>query len=124
VFEPVLGINAGAPSSPPAAALNRRTGIAGRRWTAGAADVSAFRSRPLPPGRGRVDLARAVPAVRCAAAGDDRHQWRRQLHPVVHRYWRFGRFGCQLAVSGAMGYGAAAIAAKLAHRLARSSRST
>jgi acetolactate synthase-1/2/3 large subunit len=121
VFEPVLGINAGSAEFAAAArALAAPDPARWAAWTAGAStDVSAFRTPapPAPAGDG-VDLARAVaglcdvlaPETIVTNGAGNYSLW-------VHRYWRFGCFGTQVApVSGAMGYGVpAAVAAKLAH---------
>jgi acetolactate synthase I/II/III large subunit len=120
VFEPVLGINADSAAFAAAArALDAPDPSRWTAWTAGAAaDADAFRTPPGPgSGQDGIDLARAVaglrdelPADTIVANGAGNYTlW-------VHRYWRPGGFGTQLApVSGAMGYGVpAAIAAKLA----------
>ncbi len=121
VFEPVLGINAGsAEFAAAAAALEPPDPTRWAAWTAGAAaDVGAFRTPTSPtPAPDGIDLARAVaglcdvlpPGTIVTNGAGNYTLW-------VHRYWRFDRFGSQVApVSGAMGYGVpAAIAAKLAH---------
>jgi len=118
VFEPVLGICAGSAEFVAAArALPSPDSARFADWTAAAAaDVRAFRT----PGDAvaGVDLARAVSDL-CDALGPEAIVTNGAGNYTlwVHRFWRFGRFGAQLApVSGAMGYGLpAAIAAKLAH---------
>jgi acetolactate synthase I/II/III large subunit len=118
VFEPALGICAGSAEFVAAArALAPPDGERWADWTAAAAaDASAFRT----PGTAMdgVDLARAVSDL-CDALGPEAIVTNGAGNYTlwVHRFWRFGRFGAQLApVSGAMGYGLpAAIAAKLAH---------
>ena len=117
VFEPTLGINAGSAEFAEAArALEPLDPARWAAWTAAAAgDLAAFRS-PGDPADG-VDLARAVTGI-CDALGPEAIVTNGAGNYTlwVHRYWRFSRFGSQLApVSGAMGYGVpAAIAAKLA----------
>jgi len=118
VFEPVLGICSGSAEFVSAArALPAPDGTRFADWTAAAAaDARAFRT----PGEAvdGVDLARAVSGL-CDALGPEAIVTNGAGNYTlwVHRFWRFGRFGAQLApVSGAMGYGLpAAIAAKLAH---------
>lgn len=117
VFEPTLGICAGSAEFVAAArALPLPDGARFAAWTAAAAgDACAFRT-PGEAGDG-VDLARAVSGISDALGPEaivtngagNYTLW-------VHRFWRYRRFGSQLApVSGAMGYGLpAAIAAKLA----------
>ena len=116
MFEPALAINAGSAEFAAAARTldppTRGAGPTGPR--ARPADVAAFRT----PGEAvdGVDLARAVsglcdalrPETVVTNGAGNYTLW-------VHRFWRFRRFGAQLApVSGAMGYGVpAAIAAKL-----------
>ncbi|HEY5431457.1 MAG TPA: thiamine pyrophosphate-dependent enzyme [Solirubrobacteraceae bacterium] len=121
VFEPVLGINAGSAEFAAAArALDPPAPGRWSAWTAGAAaDVAAFRGWA---GSGSategVDLARAVAGLCDALPADTIVTNGAGNYTLwVHRYWRFDRFGTQVApVSGAMGYGVpAAIAAKLAH---------
>ena len=116
VFEPTLGICAGSAEFV-AAARTVKVPDSGRlhRWTAAAAaDARAFRT----PGGAvdGVDLARAVSGV-CDAVGPEAIVTNGAGNYTlwVHRFWRFHRFGAQLApVSGSMGYGLpAAIAAKL-----------
>jgi acetolactate synthase-1/2/3 large subunit len=118
VFEPVLGICAGSAEFVAAArelpTLDRARLV---DWTAAAAaDARTFRT----PGEAvdGVDLARAISGL-CDALGPEAiiTNGAGNYTLWVHRYWRFRRFGAQLApVSGAMGYGLpAAIAAKLAH---------
>jgi acetolactate synthase I/II/III large subunit len=117
VFEPTLGICAGSPEFVVAAkALNAPDRARFADWTSGAAaDARAFRT----PGEAvdGVDLARAVSGL-CDALGPEAiiTNGAGNYTLWVHRFWRFGRFGAQLApVSGSMGYGLpAAIAAKLA----------
>jgi len=117
VFEPTLGINAGSAEFAEAArALAPPEPARWGAWTASAAsDLAVFRT----PGEvaDGVDLARAVSGI-CDALGPEAIVTNGAGNYTlwVHRYWRFSRFGCQLApVSGAMGYGVpAAIAAKLA----------
>jgi len=116
VFEPALGICAGSAEFIAAAAAQQvpdRARFAD--WTAAAAaDARAFRT----PGEAvdGVNLARAVSGL-CDALGPEAiiTNGAGNYTLWVHRYWRFGRFGAQLApVSGSMGYGLpAAIAAKL-----------
>jgi len=116
VFEPALGICAGSAEFVAAAvALPPPDSTRFTDWTgAAAADARAFRT----PGEAvdGVDLARAVSGL-CDALGPEAiiTNGAGNYTLWVHRYWRFGRFGAQLApVSGAMGYGLpAAIAAKL-----------
>ena len=116
VFEPALGICAGSAEFVAAAvALPPPDNTRFTDWTgAAAADARAFRT----PGEAvdGVDLARAVSGL-CDALGPEAiiTNGAGNYTLWVHRYWRFGRFGAQLApVSGAMGYGLpAAIAAKL-----------
>jgi acetolactate synthase I/II/III large subunit len=117
VFEPVLGICAGSAEFVAAArALEPPDRSRWADWAAAAsADAVAFRT----PGEAvdGVDLARAVSDL-CDALGPEAIVTNGAGNYTlwVHRFWRFGRFGAQLApVSGAMGYGLpAAIAAKLA----------
>ena len=117
VFEPTLGICAGsAEFVAAAAAFDAPDGERFADWTAGAAaDARAFRT----PGEAvdGVDLARAVSGL-CDALGPEAIVTNGAGNYTLwlHRFWRFGRFGAQLApVSGSMGYGLpAAIAAKLA----------
>jgi acetolactate synthase I/II/III large subunit len=117
VFEPVLGICAGSAEFVAAArALEPPDRSRWANWAAAAsADAVAFRT----PGEAvdGVDLARAVSDL-CDALGPEAIVTNGAGNYTlwVHRFWRFGRFGAQLApVSGAMGYGLpAAIAAKLA----------
>jgi acetolactate synthase-1/2/3 large subunit len=117
VFEPTLGINAG--SAEFVEALRALEPPDPARWaawtTAAADDLAAFRT-PGEPADG-VDLARGVSGI-CDALGPEAIVTNGAGNYTlwVHRYWRFARFGSQLApVSGAMGYGVpAAIAAKLA----------
>ena len=118
VFEPVLGICAGSAEFVAAArAVEAPDSTRFADWTAAAAaDARAFRT----PGEvvAGVDLARAVAGL-CDALGPEAIVTNGAGNYTlwVHRFWRFGRFGAQLApVSGAMGYGLpAAIAAKLTH---------
>ena len=118
VFEPVLGICAGSAEFVAAArALPAPDRTRLTDWTAAAAaDARAFRT----PGDAvdGIDLARAVSGL-CDALGPEAIVTNGAGNYTlwVHRFWRFRRFGTQLApVSGAMGYGLpAAIAAKLAH---------
>jgi acetolactate synthase I/II/III large subunit len=117
VFEPTLGICAGSAEFVAAAkALDAPDRARFTDWTAGAAaDARAFRT----PGEAvdGVDLARGVSGL-CDALGPEAiiTNGAGNYTLWVHRFWRFGRFGAQLApVSGSMGYGLpAAIAAKLA----------
>jgi acetolactate synthase I/II/III large subunit len=120
VFEPALGINAGSAEFAEALrALEPPDPARWAAWTASAAsDLAAF-GRPgdaSDAGDG-VDLARAVSGI-CGALGPEAIVTNGAGNYTlwVHRYWRFSRFGSQLApVSGAMGYGVpAAIAAKIA----------
>ncbi|HEX5194249.1 MAG TPA: thiamine pyrophosphate-dependent enzyme [Solirubrobacteraceae bacterium] len=118
VFEPELGICAASAEFLAAArALEPPDGAGRRPWvTAAAADVRAFRT-PVAPAADGVDLARAIGELRevlppetiVTNGAGNYTLW-------VHRFWRYDRFGTQLApVSGAMGYGLpAGIAAKLA----------
>jgi acetolactate synthase-1/2/3 large subunit len=116
VFEPALGICAGgAEFVAAAAALPAPDSTRFADWTAAAAaDARAFRT----PGEAvdGVDLARAVSGL-CDALGPEAiiTNGAGNYTLWVHRFWRFHRFGAQLApVSGSMGYGLpAAIAAKL-----------
>ena len=116
VFEPALGICAGSAEFIAAAAAQQAPDRARfADWTAAAAaDARAFRT----PGEAvdGVNLARAVSGL-CDALGPEAiiTNGAGNYTLWVHRYWRFGRFGAQLApVSGSMGYGLpAAIAAKL-----------
>ena len=120
VFEPTLGICAGSAEFVAAArAVEPPDGARVAAWTAwtnaAAADARAFRT----PGDtvDGVDLARAVSGV-CDALGPEAIVTNGAGNYTlwVHRFWRFSRYGAQLApVSGSMGYGLpAAIAAKLA----------
>jgi acetolactate synthase I/II/III large subunit len=138
VFEPTLGICAGSAEfvaaaaapptpaaapptpgpAPPAPAAAPPAPDSGHlaEWTAtAAADARVFRTPS--EAVGGVDLARAVSRL-CDALGPEAIVTNGAGNYTlwVHRFWRFGRFGAQLApVSGAMGYGLpAAIAAKLA----------
>ncbi|MBV8990799.1 MAG: thiamine pyrophosphate-binding protein [Solirubrobacterales bacterium] len=118
VFEPALAINAS--SGEFAAAAGALDPPAERRWRtwadAAREDLGEFVEPPRTAAD--LDLARALVGLR------------EQLPPETivtngagnytlwcHRYWRFRKFGTQLApVSGAMGYGVpAAIAAKLVY---------
>jgi len=116
VFEPALGICAGsAEFVAAAAALPAPDSARFVDWTAAAAaDARAFRT-PGEAGDG-VDLARAVSGL-CDELGPEAiiTNGAGNYTLWVHRFWRFHRFGAQLApVSGSMGYGLpAAIAAKL-----------
>ena len=121
VFEPVLGINAGSAEFAAAArGLPAPDPASWAQWTAGAAaDLAAFRTpAPAPAAADGIDLAAAV-AGACEALGPETIVTNGAGNYTlwVHRYWRWHRYGTQLApVSGAMGYGVpAAIAAKLAH---------
>ena len=103
-------------SSPPRQPLRLPDGARFAGWTAAAAaDARAFRT-PAEAVDG-IDLARAVSGL-CDALGPEAIVTNGAGNYTlwVHRFWRFGRFGAQLApVSGSMGYGLpAAIAAKLA----------
>jgi acetolactate synthase-1/2/3 large subunit len=117
VFEPALGICAGSAEFLAAArAVEAPESARFAGWTgAAAADARAFRT----PGEtvDGVDLARAVTGL-CDTLGPEAiiTNGAGNYTLWVHRYWRFRRFGAQLApVSGSMGYGLpAAIAAKLA----------
>ena len=117
VFAPTLGICAGSGEFVAAArALPEPDGARFAESTATAAsDARAFRT----PGDAvdGVDLARAVSGL-CDALGPEAiiTNGAGNYTLWVHRFWRYRRFGSQLApVSGAMGYGLpAAIAAKLA----------
>jgi acetolactate synthase I/II/III large subunit len=117
VFEPTLAINAGSAEFAEAArALEPLEPGRWSEWTAAAAsDLAAFRTPGEPAGG--VDLARGVSGI-CDALGPEAIVTNGAGNYTlwVHRFWRFQRFGSQLApVSGAMGYGVpAAIAAKLA----------
>ncbi len=117
VFEPTLGICAGSAEFVGAArTLPTPDGARFAEWTAAAAsDARVFRT-PSEAVDG-VDLARAVSGL-CGALGPDAiiTNGAGNYTLWVHRFWRYRRFGTQLApVSGAMGYGLpAAIAAKLA----------
>jgi acetolactate synthase-1/2/3 large subunit len=117
VFAPTLGICAGSAEFVAAAqALDPPDAARCAAWTASAAaDARAFRT-PSEAVDG-VDLARAVSGL-CDALGPEAiiTNGAGNYTLWVHRYWRFHRFGGQLApVSGSMGYGLpAAIAAKLA----------
>jgi acetolactate synthase-1/2/3 large subunit len=118
VFEPELALCAGSAEFLAAArGLEPPPPSARGAWVSdAAADLRAFRAPPA--SAGGIDLARAVAELREAlppetilANGAGNYTlW-------VHRFWRYERFGTQLApVSGAMGYGLpAGIAAKLAH---------
>ncbi|MGH2857515.1 MAG: thiamine pyrophosphate-dependent enzyme [Solirubrobacteraceae bacterium] len=126
VFEPALAIHGGADEFARAArALPGPDPTRWSEWTARArADAVGFRTPAeddLNPGGerdGGIDLAGAISRLRdelgpeaiVANGAGNYALW-------VHRYWRYGAYGTELApVSGAMGYGVpAAIAAKLAH---------
>jgi acetolactate synthase-1/2/3 large subunit len=116
VFEPTLGLCAGSAEFVAAArAVEPADRARFADWTAAAAtDARAFRT----PGEAvdGVDLARAISGL-CDALGPEAiiTNGAGNYTLWVHRFWRFGRFGAQLApVSGSMGYGLpAAIAAKL-----------
>ncbi len=116
VFGPTLGICSDSAEFVAAArALTAPDSARFADWTAAAAaDARAFRT-PAEVSDG-VDLARAVSSL-CDALGSEAiiTNGAGNYTLWVHRYWRFGRFGAQLApVSGSMGYGLpAAIAAKL-----------
>jgi acetolactate synthase-1/2/3 large subunit len=119
VFEPELAICAGSIEFLAAALeLDPPDGSGRRGWTSAAADdLTAFRTPPEPAG-GELDLARAVADLRTALPPDTIVTNGAGNYTLwVHRFWRYGAFGTQLApVSGAMGYGLpAGIAAKLAH---------
>jgi acetolactate synthase-1/2/3 large subunit len=118
VFEPALAINAG--SAEFATAAHTVDPPDSRRWAdwarAAVSDVAAFKSPS--GGQDAIDLAQAVagladtlpPETVVTNGAGNYTLW-------CHRYWRFRRYGTQVApVSGAMGYGVpAAIAAKLTH---------
>ncbi|MGH2876977.1 MAG: thiamine pyrophosphate-dependent enzyme, partial [Solirubrobacteraceae bacterium] len=126
VFEPTLAIQADAAELATAAlALPAPDGSRWAEWTAAARrDAVAFRT-PAGAATGAtaeaasgIDLAGAIARLRdelgpeaiVANGAGNYALW-------VHRYWRYGSYGTQLApVGGAMGYGVpAAIAAKLVH---------
>jgi acetolactate synthase-1/2/3 large subunit len=118
VYQPDLAVQAG--STAFAAAARALTPIADPPWRgAGAAAHAAYTDwqwpRPIP---GQVQMGEIVAwlrdrlpdnAIVCNGAGN--------YAAFVHRYYRFRRYGTQLApTSGSMGYGLpAAVAAKLRH---------
>ncbi len=118
VFEPALAINAGSAEFAGAARIVDPPDP--QRWAewarTAASDVVAFRSPPggrngLDLGQAVAGLAEALPPETVVTNGAGNYTlW-------CHRYWRFRRYGTQVApVSGAMGYGVpSAIAAKLTH---------
>ena len=119
MFEPELAICAGSAEFLAAALeLDPPDGSRRRGWTSAAADdLVSFRTPPE-PATGEFDLARAVADLRAALPPDTIVTNGAGNYTLwVHRFWRYGAFGTQLApVSGAMGYGLpAGIAAKLAH---------
>jgi acetolactate synthase I/II/III large subunit len=117
VFEPVLGINAGSGEFASAAlAIDPPNSARWADWTREAAeDYAAIIKAPQAPdtvdlGHALAKLREVLPPETIVTNGAGNYTlW-------AHRYWRFSRFGTQLApVSGSMGYGVpAAIAAKLA----------
>jgi acetolactate synthase I/II/III large subunit len=118
VFEADLAINAGPAEL--ARALDALEPLPTPRWAAWAREARADYERWREPGppRGVLDLAQVVrwldtrlpdDAILCNGAGN--------YTTWLHRFFRYKRFGTQLApTAGAMGYGfPAAIAAKLRH---------
>ncbi|HUZ74052.1 MAG TPA: thiamine pyrophosphate-binding protein [Stellaceae bacterium] len=118
VYEPFLAINASPRSF--AAALAALAPVAAPRWAAAAAeahrDYLAWQEPVASPGALQMSelvrwLSDHLPdgAIICNGAGN--------FTTWVHRFYRYRRFGAQLApTSGSMGYGfPAAVAAKLVH---------